>query len=123
VLDGLDAWITGLRRDQWASRSNIRKVEIDHDHGGIAKINPLADWTEEEVWEYIHANGVPYNELYDKGFTSIGCAPCTRPTKEGEDKRAGRWWWEKNAPKECGIHCPIETGGFEHEAASILGHH
>jgi len=123
VLDGLDAWITGLRRDQWASRSNIRKVEIDHDHGGITKVNPLADWGEDEVWEYIRANNVPYNALYDQGYTSIGCVPCTRPTKEGEDKRAGRWWWEKNAPKECGIHCPIETGGFEHEATSILGHH
>lgn len=123
VLDGLDAWVTGLRRDQWASRSNIRKVEIDHDHGGIAKINPLADWTEEEVWEYVRANDVPYNALYDQGFTSIGCAPCTRPTKLDEDKRAGRWWWEKNAPKECGIHCPIETGGFEHEAEAILGQH
>jgi thioredoxin-dependent adenylylsulfate APS reductase len=123
VLDGLDAWITGLRRDQWASRSNIRKVEIDGDHGGIAKVNPLADWTEEEVWEYIRANDVPYNALYDQGFTSIGCTPCTRPTREGEDKRAGRWWWEKNAPKECGIHCPLETGSFEHETASILGHH
>jgi phosphoadenosine phosphosulfate reductase len=122
VLDGLDAWITGLRRDQWASRSNIRKLEIDHDHGGIAKINPLADWTEEEVWEYVRANGVPYSALYDQGYTSIGCVPCTRPTRAGEDKRAGRWWWEKNAPKECGIHCPIETGGFEHEAESILGH-
>jgi thioredoxin-dependent adenylylsulfate APS reductase len=123
VLDGLDAWITGLRRDQWASRSNIRKIEIDGDHGGIAKVNPLADWTDEEVWEYIRANDVPYNALYDQGFTSIGCAPCTRPTREGEDKRAGRWWWEKNAPKECGIHCPLETGSFEHETASILGHH
>ncbi len=123
VLNGLDAWVTGLRRDQWASRSNIRKVEIDHDHGGIAKVNPLADWTDEEVWEYIRANDVPYNALYDQGYTSIGCVPCTRATKEGEDKRAGRWWWEKNAPKECGIHCPIETGGFEHEAATILGRH
>ncbi|MCL4507953.1 MAG: phosphoadenylyl-sulfate reductase, partial [Chloroflexi bacterium] len=121
VLDDLDGWVTGLRRDQWASRSNIRKVEIDHDHGGIAKVNPLADWTEEEVWAYVRANDVPYNTLYDKGYTSIGCAPCTRATQVGEDKRAGRWWWEQNAPKECGMHCPIETGGFEHEAESILG--
>lgn len=123
VLDQLDCWITGLRRDQWASRSNIRKIEIDHDHGGITKVNPLADWTEEEVWAYIRANNVPYNALYDKGFTSIGCVPCTRPTQPGEDPRAGRWWWEMNAPKECGMHCPIETGGFEHEAESILGGH
>jgi thioredoxin-dependent adenylylsulfate APS reductase len=121
VLEGLDAWVTGLRRDQWASRANIRKVEIDHDHGGLIKINPLADWTEEEVWEYIREHDVPYNALYDEGYTSIGCAPCTRPTKVGEDARAGRWWWEKNAPKECGIHCPIETGNFEHQAEVLLG--
>ncbi len=120
VLEGLDAWITGLRRDQWASRSNIRKVEIDHDHGGLAKINPLADWTLEEVKEYNEAHDVPVHPLYAKGFTSIGCAPCTRETKAGEDPRAGRWWWEKNAPKECGIHCPIETGAFEHEHDSLV---
>jgi phosphoadenosine phosphosulfate reductase len=119
-LDTLDGWITGLRRDQWASRSNIRKIEIDHDHGGIVKVNPLADWAEDEVWDYIRANSVPYNRLYDEGYTSIGCAPCTRPTKAGEDPRAGRWWWEKNAPKECGIHCPIESGGFEHELEALL---
>ena len=123
VLVHLDAWVTGLRRDQWASRANIRKVEIDHDHGGLLKINPLADWMEEEVWEYIRDNDVPYNKLYDQGYTSIGCAPCTRPTAAGEDPRSGRWWWEKNAPKECGIHCPIETGGFEHEAEVLLGGH
>jgi phosphoadenosine phosphosulfate reductase len=120
VLETLDGWVTGLRRDQWASRSNIRKLEIDHDHGGLLKVNPLADWTEDEVWEYIRENDVPYNELYDKGYTSIGCAPCTRPTQAGEDPRAGRWWWETNAPKECGIHCPIETGNFEHQAEVLL---
>lgn len=120
VLEGLDAWVTGLRRDQWASRANIRKIEIDHDHGGLAKINPLADWTHEEVLDYNRAHGVPVHPLYEKGYTSIGCAPCTRATAAGEDPRAGRWWWEKNAPKECGIHCPIETGGFEHEVEAIL---
>jgi len=121
VLSGLDAWITGLRREQWASRAGIRKIEIDHDHGGLAKISPLADWTHDEVWEYLRANQVPYHPLYDQGYTSIGCAPCTRPIQPGEDLRAGRWWWEKNAPKECGIHCPLETGGFEHELEAILG--
>ena len=120
ALRTLDAWFTGLRRDQWASRAAIRKVELDHDHGGIVKVNPLADWTGEEVWEYIRENDVPYHPLYDQGYTSIGCAPCTRPIQPGEDDRAGRWWWEENAPKECGIHCPIETGGFEHEAEEIL---
>ena len=123
VLDGLDGWITGLRRDQWATRSNIRKIELDHDHGGIVKVNPLADWMEEEVWDYIRANDVPYHALYDQGYKSIGCAPCTRALRPGEDGRAGRWWWEKNAPKECGMHCAIETGGFEHEAEAILGNH
>jgi phosphoadenosine phosphosulfate reductase len=120
-LQRLDAWVTGLRRDQWASRAAIRKVELDHDHSGIVKVNPLADWTKEEVWEYLERNGVPVHPLYARGYTSIGCDPCTRPVRPGEDERAGRWWWETNAPKECGIHCPIETGGFEHEAHAILG--
>ncbi|HXF56954.1 MAG TPA: phosphoadenylyl-sulfate reductase [Actinomycetota bacterium] len=120
-LQGLDAWVTGVRREQWATRSNVRKVEVDHDHGGIVKVNPLADWTKEEVWDYIRAHDVPYNELYDRGYTSIGCAPCTRPVAPGEPDRAGRWWWETDAPKECGIHCAIYTGGFEHELHALLG--
>jgi len=120
VLAGLEAWITGLRREQWASRANLRKIEIDHDHGGLTKVSPLADWTIEEVWDYNRRHGVPVHPLYEKGYTSIGCAPCTRPTAPGEDPRAGRWWWETNAPKECGIHCPIETGAFEHEMEALL---
>ena len=120
-LASLDAWITGLRRDQWASRTDIRKVEIDHDHGAIVKLNPLAEWTEEEVWDYVREHGVPTHPLYERGYTSIGCAPCTRPTAGGEAARSGRWWWEQNAPKECGIHCAIETGGMEHELQAILG--
>jgi phosphoadenosine phosphosulfate reductase len=120
-LDGLDAWVTGLRRDQWATRTNIRKVEIDHDHGAIVKLNPLAEWTKREVWAYLGENDVPVHGLYAKGYTSIGCAPCTRAIGEGEDDRAGRWWWESNAPKECGMHCSIEHGGFEHELKAILG--
>jgi phosphoadenosine phosphosulfate reductase len=120
-LHDLDGWITGLRRDQWATRSNIRKIELDHDRGGIVKVNPLADRTEHEVWDYLHSHGVPHHPLYDQGFKSIGCAPCTRPVGAGEDTRSGRWWWETNAPKECGMHCAIETGGFEHELEVILG--
>ena len=120
-LATLDAWITGLRRDQWAPRTNIRKVEIDHDHGAIVKLNPLAEWTKDEVWDYVRENDVPYHPLYDQSYTSIGCAPCTRAIRPGEADRAGRWWWETNAPKECGIHCSIETGGFEHELHAILG--
>jgi thioredoxin-dependent adenylylsulfate APS reductase len=122
VLRGLDAWVTGLRRDQWATRSNIRKIELDHDHGGIVKVNPLADWTEEEVWDYVRDNDVPYHPLYDQGYKTIGCAPCTRAVMPGEDSRMGRWWWETNGPKECGMHCAIETGGFEHELEVLVGH-
>ena len=85
------------------------------------KLNPLAEWTEEEVWDYVREHDVPYHPLYDQGYTSIGCAPCTRAIAPGEADRAGRWWWETNAPKECGIHCAIETGGFEHELHAILG--
>ena len=121
ALDGFDAWITGLRRDQWASRINIRKIELDHDHGAIVKLNPLADWSEEEVEEYTALNNVPRHPLYAQGYTSIGCKPCTQAINPGEDSRAGRWWWEKDAPKECGMHCSIETGGFEHELKALLG--
>jgi phosphoadenosine phosphosulfate reductase len=120
-LQGLDAWISGLRRDQWATRTNIRKIEIDHDHDAIVKLNPLAEWTEDEVWEYVRENDVPTHALYERGYTSIGCAPCTRAIAPGEAARAGRWWWESGAPKECGIHCAIETGGFEHELHAIVG--
>ncbi len=120
ALQGLDAWFTGLRRDQWASRAAIKKVELDHDHEGIVKINALADWEGDEVKAYIEDHGVPVHPLYGKGYTSFGCAPCTRPIQPGENDRAGRWWWETNAPKECGIHCPIETGSFEHEAEAIF---
>jgi len=119
-LAGLDAWITGLRRDQWASRTDIRKIEIDHDHGAIVKLNPLAEWTEDEVWDYVREHDVPTHPLYARGYTSIGCAPCTRAVAPGEASRAGRWWWETNAPKECGIHCAVETGGLEHELHAIL---
>lgn len=120
ALRGLDGWFTGLRRDQWASRAAIKKVELDHDHGGIVKVNALADWTHEDVWEYVREHDLPVHPLYSQGYTSIGCGPCTRPIQPGENDRAGRWWWETNAPKECGIHCPIETGNFEHEAQAIF---
>ena len=108
ALTGLDAWITGQRRVHATTRWAIRKVERDATHGGIVKLNPLAGWSDDQVWSYLRANDVPYNALYDQGFTSIGCAPCTRPTKPGEDPRSGRWWWEGEAPKECGMHCVID---------------
>jgi len=104
ALKDLDAWISGLRRSQDETRANVGKIEVDIGHASIIKINPLADWSYDQVWEYIKAKKVPYNELYDQGYTSIGCAPCTRPTTSGEGLRAGRWWWEKGMSKECGIH-------------------
>lgn len=109
ALGSVEAWITGLRREQAASRGSIRTVEIDHDHGGIAKLNPLARWTQDQVWSYLRQHDVPYSTLYDQGYTSIGCAPCTRAIEAGEDPRAGRWWWENPATKECGLHLAQPT--------------
>ena len=105
ALAGLDAWITGLRRDQAASRAGIRRIEVDAVHGGITKLNPLADWTTEQVWSYLEERDVPHHALYDQGYASIGCAPCTRAVAAGQDPRAGRWWWEAaGTAKECGLH-------------------
>jgi phosphoadenosine phosphosulfate reductase len=105
ALKDLNAsWVTGLRRDQAPTRSTVRKVELDKDHGNICKINPVADWSHEQVWSYIRENDVPYNRLHDQGYPSIGCAPCTRAVTPGEGLRAGRWWWEKSDTKECGLH-------------------
>jgi phosphoadenosine phosphosulfate reductase len=104
MLGGLDAWVTGLRREQWATRSKIPKIEIDAANNGILKLNPIADWTQAQLDAYVKANNVPRHALYAKGFTSIGCLPCTRPTQAGEDPRAGRWWWEQDGQKECGLH-------------------
>jgi phosphoadenosine phosphosulfate reductase len=111
ALAGLDAWLTGLRRDQMPSRAGTRKVERDEAHGGIVKVSPLADWTHEKVWDYIRDHDVPYHALYDRGYTSIGCAPCTRAPRAEEDARAGRWWWESDEPKECGIHFTPGSNG------------
>ena len=104
ALSDRRAWITGLRREQAVTRYNLAKIESDDAHGGILKLNPLADWTESQVWEYIRTHDVPYNALHDQGFPSIGCAPCTRAIRPGEDVRAGRWWWETPEQKECGLH-------------------
>lgn len=109
ALTGLEAWITGLRRDQAVTRSALERVEIDAANGGLLKINPLADWTHERVWTYIRANNVPYNRLHDAGYPSIGCSPCTRAVAAGEDVRAGRWWWENPEHKECGLHLSPKT--------------
>lgn len=104
ALNGLDAWVTGLRREQAVTRGAVQKVGVDHSQGGIIKVNPLADWSAEQVWDYIRAHDVPYNALHDLGYPSIGCAPCTRAITAGEDTRAGRWWWETPESKECGLH-------------------
>jgi phosphoadenosine phosphosulfate reductase len=97
------AWITGLRRAQSPTRAEVAIEEFDARHG-LPKFNPLADWSEEDVWAYIRTHGVPYNALHDRGYPSIGCAPCTRAVAPGEDIRAGRWWWENPEHKECGLH-------------------
>jgi phosphoadenosine phosphosulfate reductase len=102
-LAKLDAWITGLRKEQSVTRDILERVDIDAGNG-LFKVNPLADWSETEVWDYIKENKIPYNTLHDKGYPSIGCEPCTRAIAEGEDVRAGRWWWETPEQKECGLH-------------------
>lgn len=104
ILSTLDGWITGIRADQTQNRADANKFEIDRQFGGILKANPLIDWTWDQVWDYIKANKVPYNKLHDSGYPSIGCEPCTRAVKKGEGLRAGRWWWESESDKECGLH-------------------
>ncbi len=103
ALAGKRAWITGMRAEQAATRGNLATREYDEGNG-LEKFNPLADWSEKEVWTYIKSHGVPYNALHDKFVPSIGCAPCTRPISPGEDIRSGRWWWENPESKECGLH-------------------
>ncbi len=103
ALEGTDVWITGLRRSQSVTRKNMQMAEYDT-ADEVIKFNPLILWSEEDVKNYVKANSVPYNKLHDKGFPSIGCQPCTRAVKEGEDIRAGRWWWEDPDHRECGLH-------------------
>lgn len=103
ALNGLDVWITGLRREQSVTRSGLSFVEYDENFN-IIKINPLIEWTEDQVWKYINENNIPYSELYKKNYLSIGCAPCTRAVAPGGDVRSGRWWWENPETKECGLH-------------------
>jgi phosphoadenosine phosphosulfate reductase len=103
ALAGNKAWITGQRRAQSTTRAELAVQEDDPAHG-MVKFNPLADWSEQDVWDYLRSNGVPYNALHDQGYPSIGCEPCTRAIQPGEDVRAGRWWWENPDSKECGLH-------------------
>lgn len=104
ALNGLNAWITSLRKDQSITRNELNKVEIDDAHGGIVKINPIADWSDDRVKKYISDNKIPYNRLLDKGYMSIGCSCCTRAVRFGDNVRSGRWWWEGSEHKECGLH-------------------
>jgi phosphoadenosine phosphosulfate reductase len=102
LLAGRSAWVTGLRREQSDARAEVPFE--DTDDAGRAKLNPLADWSQADVWHYIASHAVPYNALHDRFFPSIGCEPCTRAVAVGEDIRAGRWWWENESAKECGLH-------------------
>ena len=104
ALWGRAAWATGLRREQSVTRTAVELLERDLAHGGIVKLNPLAAWTEAQVWSYAREQRLPLNALHERGFPSIGCAPCTRAVAPGEDARAGRWWWESPQHKECGLH-------------------
>ena len=110
ALRELDAWICGLRAEQSPTRSDLARIEWDEVFG-LIKVNPLADWTTAQVWQYINDNDVPYNRLHDQGYPSIGCAPCTRPVTPGADIRTGRWWWEQPEHKECGLHLKTEREG------------
>ncbi|HET8948055.1 MAG TPA: phosphoadenylyl-sulfate reductase [Candidatus Polarisedimenticolia bacterium] len=103
ALAGLAAWMTGLRRTQGVTRGGVPKIEYDSAFD-LIKLNPIADWSEVQVWDYIREHQVPYNALHDRAFPSIGCSPCTRAVQPGEDPRAGRWWWEQPEQKECGLH-------------------
>lgn len=116
ALAAKGAWITGLRRAQAISRHEVALEEFDSVHG-LPKFNPLADWSDDDVWQYLRAHRVPYNELHDRGYPSIGCAPCTRAVEPGEDKRAGRWWWETSEHKECGLH-PRSSGAVSRDRSA-----
>ena len=104
ALKGLAGWVTGMRREQNVTRSDLKAIEQDAINQGLIKINPLLDWSEEQLLAYVEERRLPKNRLYSQGYRSIGCAPCTRAVREGEDARAGRWWWENPENKECGLH-------------------
>jgi len=116
ALAGKKAWITGLRREQSNARAEVHAIEAGPER---AKINPLADWTNGDVWHFIATHNIPYNPLHDAFFPSIGCAPCTRTVTLGEDFRSGRWWWEQESAKECGLHVAEEPPGKPPEYKSL----
>jgi phosphoadenosine phosphosulfate reductase len=110
-LATLDAWVAGLRRDQGVTREDTAKVQFDNQHGGIVKVNPIADWTHEQVLAYVRKHDVPINRLHAEGYPSVGCDPCSRAIAAGDDPRAGRWWWERPETRECGIHVDEQEKG------------
>ena len=110
-LAGLDAWVAGLRRDQGVTRGETPKLELDAANGGIVKLNPIADWTHDDVMAYVRKHDVPTNRLNAQGYPSVGCDPCSRAIAPGEDPRSGRWWWEDPETRECGIHVGEEDQG------------
>ena len=120
MLEGRSAWVTGMRREQSANRGTVEFTELDDK--GRTKLNPLADWSWADVWHYIAVNDVPYNPLHDRFYPSIGCEPCTRAIAVGEEFRAGRWWWEDEAAKECGLHAHEEAGDLA-PRVSMIGVH
>lgn len=107
ALAGLDGWVSGIRREQSAARRLVRAAEIDETNGGLVKLNPLAGWSREEVEAYVDEHQLAVNALHADGYPSVGCDPCSRAIVPGEDERAGRWWWESESDRECGIHIPI----------------
>lgn len=120
ALQGAKAWITGLRREQSATRAGVSVVDYDPLRPGVLKLAPLAFWTSQQVWDYIRRYQVPYHPFYDRGYTSIGCAPCTRPVEPGADPRSGRWWWEWENPKECGLHRSVGDPLLERRLEALL---
>jgi phosphoadenosine phosphosulfate reductase len=110
-LAGFDAYVTGLRRDQNLNRAGTKKVAIDPMNGGLVKLSPLADWTHDQVLAYVGQHNVPINRLHAQGYPSVGCEPCSRAVGLGEEERSGRWWWEDDAVKECGLHIQQESDG------------
>ncbi|MGD1052875.1 MAG: phosphoadenylyl-sulfate reductase [Candidatus Dormibacteria bacterium] len=121
ALAGYDAWVTGLRREQSTTRRATPVVARDEAHGGIAKVAPLAGWSHGDVWARVRSRDLPSHALYARDYTSIGCAPCTRATRPGEDERAGRWWWEGDSIKECGLHPALTGRGAAADVATSPG--
>ena len=111
ALADLDAWFSGLRSGQGATRGEVKAVEVDRINGGRIKLNPLARWTRDQVDDYVQQHAVPINALHAKGYPSVGCAPCSRAIQPGDDERSGRWWWESDESRECGIHVGYEQDG------------